>query len=113
MAHHHQRCFARGPRPVLNVISLFHGAVPLIAIQMQALRLPEGVTLVFTTVLDELLRGPVDEDEEIRPKRPLGAQNERVARFTEFPAARFLSNVGHSFLMWRSQRDADDQRTRN
>jgi hypothetical protein len=48
----------------LNVIGLFNGAVPLVAIQMQALQLPEGVTLVFTRVVDELVRGPIDEDED-------------------------------------------------
>lgn len=48
----------------LNVISLFNGTIPLIAIQMQALRIGENVTLVFTTVMDELSRGLVDEDED-------------------------------------------------
>jgi predicted transport protein len=48
----------------LNVISLFNGVVPFIAIQMQALRIGEHITLVFTTVVDELARGVVDEDED-------------------------------------------------
>lgn len=48
----------------LNVISLFNGTIPLIAIQMQALRIGENVTLVFTTVMDEMTRGLVDEDED-------------------------------------------------
>ena len=48
----------------LNVISLFNGAVPLIALQMQALRVGEHTTLSFTTVVDELTRGLVDEDED-------------------------------------------------
>ena len=48
----------------LNVISLFNGALPLIAIQMQALTVGEHITLVFTTVLDELVRGVVGEDED-------------------------------------------------
>lgn len=48
----------------LNVISLFNGAVPLIAIQMQALKVGGQLTLVFTRVVDELSRGLVDEDEE-------------------------------------------------
>lgn len=48
----------------LNVISLFNGTVPFIAIQMQALRIGENVTLVFATVVDEMSRGLVDEDEE-------------------------------------------------
>jgi len=48
----------------LNVISLFNGTIPLVAIQMQALRVEDGITLVFTRVLDELSRGVVDEDED-------------------------------------------------
>jgi hypothetical protein len=48
----------------LNVISLFNGTIPLIAIQMQALRVAGKVTLVFTKVLDEMPRGLVEEDEE-------------------------------------------------
>lgn len=48
----------------LNVISLFNGTIPLIAIQMQALRIGESNTLIFTTVMDELSRGLVDEDED-------------------------------------------------
>ena len=48
----------------LNVISLFNGTIPLIAIQMQALRIGENIALVFTTVMDEFSRGLVDEDED-------------------------------------------------
>src|SRR4051812_45257316 len=49
----------------LNVISLFNGTIPLIAIQMSALKFGEKVALVFTKVLDELRLGRVDEDEEV------------------------------------------------
>lgn len=48
----------------LNVISLFNGTIPLIAIQVQAIKVGEEMTLVFTKVLDELTRGVVDEDED-------------------------------------------------
>jgi hypothetical protein len=48
----------------LNVVSLFNGTIPLIAIQMQALKIGDSVTLVFTTVMDELSRGYIDEDED-------------------------------------------------
>src|SRR5882757_10838120 len=48
----------------LNVVSLFNGTIPLIAIQMQALKVAGKVTLVFTKVLDEMPRGLVEEDEE-------------------------------------------------
>jgi hypothetical protein len=48
----------------LNVISLFNVTIPLIAIQMQALKVGEHVTLVFTTVVDEFSRGFVYENED-------------------------------------------------
>jgi hypothetical protein len=47
----------------LNVVSLFNGTIPLIAIQMQAYAIGDNLTLVFTTVMDELSRGLVDDDE--------------------------------------------------
>ncbi len=49
----------------LNVISLFNGTIPLVAIQMSALKVGEQVALVFTTVMDELQRGLVEDDEEV------------------------------------------------
>jgi predicted transport protein len=49
----------------LNVISLFNGTIPLIAIQMRAVQLGNSVSLMFTTVLDQVQLGLVDEDEEI------------------------------------------------
>ena len=48
----------------LNVVSLFNGTIPLIAIQLQAVRIGDSVTLILTTVLDELSRGYIDEDED-------------------------------------------------
>lgn len=48
----------------LNVISLFNGTIPLVAIQMSAVQFGETVSLVFTTVLDQVRLGLVDEDEE-------------------------------------------------
>jgi len=52
----------------LNVISLFNGNIPLIAIQMSAYKVgdKDDVMLTFTTVLDELTLGLVDEDEEVQ-----------------------------------------------
>jgi len=50
----------------LNVISLFNGFIPLVAIQMQAFRFGDQVSLVFTTVLNEMRLGLVDEDEEVQ-----------------------------------------------
>ncbi|MFZ2493471.1 MAG: hypothetical protein WA208_18485 [Thermoanaerobaculia bacterium] len=50
----------------LNVIGLFNGFIPLVAIQMQAYRIGDNVSLVFTTVLNEMKLGLVDEDEEVQ-----------------------------------------------
>jgi len=47
----------------LNVISLFNGMIPLIAVQMRALRSGDKIGLVFTTVVDQMSLGLVDEDE--------------------------------------------------
>lgn len=49
----------------LNVISLFNGIIPLMAIQMSAFRLDEKISLVFTKVLDQMTLGLIDEDEEV------------------------------------------------
>lgn len=51
----------------MNIISLFNGFVPLIAIQMTAIRAQDGIGLIFTKVLDEMALGLVDEDEESSP----------------------------------------------
>lgn len=48
----------------LNVISLFNGTIPLIAIQINALQIDDNVGLHFTTVVDLMTRGLVEEDEE-------------------------------------------------
>lgn len=49
----------------LSVIALFNGAIPLVAIQLRAIRIGENISLVFSKVMDEVQRGLVDEDEEI------------------------------------------------
>lgn len=51
----------------LNVISLFNGYIPLIAIQVSAYQfLDDQISLVFTTVLDEVNLGMSEEDEEVK-----------------------------------------------
>jgi predicted transport protein len=50
----------------LNVISMFNGTIPLIALQMKAYEVGNDVALVFTKILDEVNLGLVDEDEEIQ-----------------------------------------------
>jgi hypothetical protein len=47
----------------LNVISLFNGFIPLMAIQVTAIETPEGIGLQFTKVLDTVRLGYLEEDE--------------------------------------------------
>ena len=47
----------------LNVISLFNGSIPLIAIQVRAFEISGQMSVLFTKVLDEMPRGLVGEDE--------------------------------------------------
>lgn len=47
----------------LNVVSLFNGNIPFVAIQMKAIKVEGVVTLFFTTVLDVLTLGTEEEDE--------------------------------------------------
>jgi predicted transport protein len=49
----------------LNVIGLFNGFIPIIALQMTAIDTGNGIGLHFTKVVDALRLGLVDEDEEI------------------------------------------------
>lgn len=50
----------------LNVISLFNGMIPLVAIQMKALKADNKVGLFFTTVVDQMPLGLVGDDEEVQ-----------------------------------------------
>ena len=49
----------------LNVIQLFNGHIPLIALKMTAYRVGEEFALTFVKVMDELAFGLVDEDEGV------------------------------------------------
>jgi hypothetical protein len=48
----------------LNVISLLNGVIPLVAIQMNAIRMGDQLGLVCTTVLDQRVLGIAEEEEE-------------------------------------------------
>ena len=48
----------------LNVVSLFNGFIPLMALQLKAIETSDGVGLDFTRVLDTVQLGLLDEDEE-------------------------------------------------
>jgi hypothetical protein len=47
----------------LNVISLFNGAIPLIAMQLNVLQVDDKIVLNFARVLDEVTLGVEDDDE--------------------------------------------------
>lgn len=49
----------------LNVISLFNGFIPIMAIQVTAIETPEGIGVQFTKVLDTVKLGFTEDDEEI------------------------------------------------
>jgi hypothetical protein len=50
----------------LNVIGLFNGNIPLIAIQLTTYKNGDDYFLTFNKILDEMSLGLVDDDEEIR-----------------------------------------------
>lgn len=64
----------------LNVIGLFNSAVPIIAIQMAALGIGDQVTLVFSTVLNELTRGVEEEGDEPQELVDRGYWEARVGK---------------------------------
>ena len=49
----------------LNVIGLFNGHIPIMALQLSAIETSEGMGLVFTRVLDTVRLGLVDDDEAV------------------------------------------------
>jgi hypothetical protein len=46
----------------LNVIGLFNNSIPMIAVQLNALKVDDRIILNFTKVLDEVIPGEDDED---------------------------------------------------
>jgi hypothetical protein len=51
-----------------NVIGLFNGAIPLVAVQMQAIEVGNALTLVLTTVLDRAAIALEEGDEPDEPR---------------------------------------------
>ena len=49
----------------LNVISLFNGFIPLVAIQMNVLRCEDRISLICTKVLDQMTLGYEDDEKEL------------------------------------------------
>jgi hypothetical protein len=80
----------------LNVISLFNGFIPLIAIQMSVLQIEDRVALLFTKVLDELPLGLVEEDEEVQEPADRAYWEAKATR-TNVVLADQLLEIIHSF----------------
>jgi predicted transport protein len=80
----------------LNVISLFNGFIPLVAIQMKAIKLGDTVSLVFTKVLDQMTLGLVDEDEEQEATDRHYWETKRATKVTVAMADKLLDLV-HDF----------------
>jgi predicted transport protein len=80
----------------LNVLSLFNGFIPIVAIQMNAYKVDDKVTLTFTTVLDELTLGLVEEDEEKEATDRGYWENKRATKQTVALADELLKII-HSF----------------
>jgi hypothetical protein len=66
----------------LNVISLFNGHIPIMAIQFSAIETGEGVGLHFTKVLDTVSRGFIDEDEDVAEPTDRGYWERRANKQT-------------------------------
>ena len=77
----------------LNVISLFNGMIPLIAIQMNALKLGNNIGLSFTTVINQMSFGLIGREKKPKErqifhfgkKEGLRKMVERLAKFGKGP----------------------------
>lgn len=111
----------------LNVINLFNGTIPLVAIQMKAIKMPDGIGLTFAKVIDELVRGPVDGDEPVTevkdraywvkqvPKPILGIADEILSmvktldpscehRYTKYYIGISQGGVTNNFVWWQPRK---------
>ena len=77
----------------LNVISLFNGSIPLVAIQLSAVQLGDSVSLVCSKVLDEMRLGLVDEDEEVQAVADRSYWEARASKHTLAMADEMLEVV--------------------
>jgi hypothetical protein len=77
----------------LNVISILNGTIPLVAIQMNALKNGESIGLYFTTVLDQINLGFVDEDEEVQETTDRSYWEKKASKQTVAMADELLALV--------------------
>ncbi len=77
----------------LNVVQLFNGSVPIVAIQMSCLKIEGNVGLSFIKVIDEINRGLVEEDEEVRESADRAYWEEKGASKTVALADQMLELI--------------------
>jgi len=66
----------------LNVIQLFNGNIPLVALKMSAFKVGDAVALTFVKVLDEMAYGLIDADEPIAETVDRGAWELKASQRT-------------------------------
>lgn len=81
----------------LNVVGLFNGVIPIMAIQVTATERPEGIELHFIKVLDTVRLGYVGEDEETSELTDRNYWEKRGTKNTVALADKILE-ISKSFL---------------
>jgi len=81
----------------LNVISLFNGFIPIIAIQVTTVETSEGIGLLFTKILDTVKLGYLGEDEETSEPTDRAYWEKRGTKKTVALADKILA-ISKSFL---------------
>lgn len=79
----------------LNVISLFNGHIPLIALKVSAYEYEDKYFVTFTKVLDEVQLGYVEEDEEVAEVTDRNYWLERGTKTTVTTADEVLKLIQH------------------
>ncbi len=67
----------------MNVIQLFNGSIPLIALQMQATKIGDNIQLSFVKVLDRLTLGTDDEEENEPTDRNYWEKKSTVLKYAD------------------------------
>ena len=67
----------------MNVIQLFNGSIPLIALQLQATKIGEDIQLSFVKVLDRISLGTDDEEENEPTDRNYWEKKCKVLKFVD------------------------------
>jgi predicted transport protein len=77
----------------LNVISLFNGFIPLVAIQLRALQIGDVLTLSSTKVLDQLTLGAADDEDEAEQTTDRAYWEQKAAKGSLVLADRLLGII--------------------